>query len=62
VDPVTRGDLAGDRDRLGDLVFVVAAYVVILGAVALYAFTLARRLRRAERAAAEPEEPTTPTT
>jgi hypothetical protein len=47
---------------IGDLVFVVAAYVVILGAVALYALTLTRRLRRAERAAAGLEEPTTPTT
>ncbi len=47
---------------IGDLVFVVAAYVIILGSVALYAITLARRLRRAERAAAEPEEPTNPTT
>jgi hypothetical protein len=47
---------------IGDLVFVVAAYVVILGAVALYAITLARRLRRAEWAAIESEEPTTPTT
>jgi hypothetical protein len=42
-----------------DALFVVSAYVVILGAVALYAFTLARRLRRAERAT-EPGEPAAP--
>ena len=43
-----------------DAVFVVAAYGVILGAVALYALTLARRLRRAQRAADGSEEPATP--
>lgn len=35
----------------GDLGFVVAAYGVILGGAGLYAFTLARRLRRATHAA-----------
>ena len=39
-----------------DLVFVIAAYGGILGAVAAYAVTLTRRLRRAREAAAEPEE------
>lgn len=45
---------------LGDLAFVAAAYIVILAAVGLYAFTLARRLRRAERAARGPGEPAEP--
>jgi hypothetical protein len=43
-----------------DALFVVAAYVVILGAVAVYAFTLVRRLRRAERAVPGPGEPAAP--
>jgi hypothetical protein len=43
-----------------DVVFVVAGYGVILGAIALYAFTLVRRLRRAERATGGPEEPSAP--
>jgi hypothetical protein len=50
---------------IDDLVFVAAAYGVILGAIAVYAVTLARRLRRAHdahEAAARPEEPAqTPT-
>ena len=49
-----------DVAALSDLAFVAAAYVVILGAVSLYAFTLARRLRRAERAAPGPGEPAEP--
>ena len=40
-------------EGVGDLVFVASAYGVILGAVALYAISLARRLRRAQRATAE---------
>ena len=40
-----------DLGAVGDLGFVVAAYGVILGAVGLYAVTLARRLRRAREAA-----------
>ena len=43
-----------------DAIFVVAAYGVILGGIALYAVTLVRRLRRAERAAGGTEEPATP--
>jgi hypothetical protein len=43
-----------------DALFVIAAYVVILGAVAGYDFTLVRRLRRAERAAPRPGEPAAP--
>ncbi|HEX5881315.1 MAG TPA: hypothetical protein VF468_23810 [Actinomycetota bacterium] len=43
-----------------DAIFVVAGYGVILGAIALYAVTLVRRLRRAERAAGGPEEPAPP--
>jgi hypothetical protein len=43
-----------------DVIFVVAGYGVILGAIALYAFTLVRRLRRAERARGRPEEPAAP--
>jgi hypothetical protein len=43
-----------------DALFVVAAYVVILGAMAGYAVTLARRLRRAERALPRPGEPADP--
>jgi hypothetical protein len=38
----------------GDLAFVAAAYGVILGAAAVYAITLAGRLRRARQAAADP--------
>ena len=34
-----------------DLPFILAAYIVILGGLALYTVTLLRRLRRAERAA-----------
>jgi hypothetical protein len=41
---------------INDVVFVVAAYGVILGAVAAYAVSLMRRLRRAHEAAGEPEE------
>ena len=39
-----------------DIVFVVAAYGAILGAVALYAVTLIRRLRRTGESAATSEE------
>jgi hypothetical protein len=40
-----------------NLVFVVAAYGLILGAVAVYAMTLVRRLGRArEESAPTPEE------
>jgi hypothetical protein len=45
---------------VSDVVFVIAAYGVILGAIAIYAFTLVRRLRRAQQAAAELEETPTP--
>jgi CcmD family protein len=48
-------------EPIGDVVFVVSAYVVIFTGVAVYAATLVRRLRRAERAAAAPEEPAEPT-
>jgi hypothetical protein len=44
-----------------DVVFVVAAYGAILGAVALYAVTLVRRLGRAQESAAAPEERPEPT-
>jgi hypothetical protein len=44
-----------------DVIFVVAAYGVILSAVAIYAFTLVRRLRHAQQAVAELEETPTPT-
>ncbi len=40
-----------------DLVFVVAGYGVILGAVAVYAGTLVRRLRRARESATAEERP-----
>jgi hypothetical protein len=40
--------------------FVIAAYGVILGTIAIYAFTLIRRLRRAQQAAAELEGTPTP--
>lgn len=43
-----------------DVIYVVAAYGGILGAVAIYAFTLVRRLRRAQQAVAELEEIPTP--
>jgi CcmD family protein len=43
-------------EPIGDVIFVVSAYGVIFTAVAVYAVTLVRRLRRAERSA-EPEEP-----
>ena len=39
-----------------DLPFILAAYGVTLGGLALYAATLLRRLRRAERDAAEAEQ------
>jgi len=41
---------------LPDFAFVAAAYGVILTAVGVYAFTLARRLRAARAAAAPPED------
>jgi hypothetical protein len=43
-----------------DALFVIAAYVAILGALAGYGYTLARRLRRAERAVPRPGEPADP--
>jgi hypothetical protein len=43
-----------------DALFVIAAYVVILGALAGYAATLVRRLRQAERVVPRPEEPAEP--
>jgi hypothetical protein len=39
-----------DPGAIGDLAFVAAAYAVILGGTALYALTLARRLRGARQA------------
>jgi hypothetical protein len=44
-----------------DIVFVVAAYGAILGAVVVYAVTLVRRLGRARESAAAPEERPEPT-
>lgn len=44
-----------------DIVFIAAAYGAILGAVALYAVTLIRRLRRAQESAVTPEERPKPT-
>jgi hypothetical protein len=43
-----------------DALFVVAAYVVILGALAGYAVSLVRRLRQAERAVPRSGEPAEP--
>ena len=43
-----------------DLAFVAAAYGVILTAVAVYAITLARRLRAARAAASPPTAPVPP--
>lgn len=40
---------------MSDLGFVAAAYVVVLGGMALYAASLLRRLRRAQDAAPEAE-------
>jgi hypothetical protein len=44
-----------------DIVFIAAAYGAILGAVALYAVTLVRRLRQAQAPAVTPEERPQPT-
>jgi hypothetical protein len=46
--------------NVSDVVFVISAYGVILGAIAIYAFTLIRRLRRAQQAATELEETPNP--
>lgn len=43
-----------DPAAIGDLAFVVAAYVVILGGTGLYALTLARRLRGARQTSSPP--------